>query len=505
MSASLRHCRFAACAAGLVLVGCSQELSIAPVTAITIAGDAASVAPVYVVQPMTGAPRVRVLRNGAPAAQVPVRFFAPMGSGQVTQTMDTSDAQGWADAGVWTAGSTAGPQRLLAFVPTNGTDATFEFIVNVPPGPSAGVTIEPRFVPLEVGGSTGLTATLRDAFGNAITTSAPAVWTSLQPSVATVTSGGSVSAVASGWAQVSVAADGWVDTAFVGVAGGMPALTVDSADLNRGLTVAVSSAGRGLLAGAFQNLLRFDPATLTSTGDALFLQNTVDVAFSPGTDIAWIAEGTTPQLIKFDAATNTALDTFPLPASPIRVVPSPDGAWLYVSAAGAQLLRVNATTGAVASAALPGAGRGLVISPDGAALYATNTTGGLYRVNAATLAVTQAVQLGGTPGELVLSADGTRLFVARVTGGGVVRRASDLSAIGSLPAVGVVNALALTGDDALLIMASSATGQVHVVDAFSFALRLSRATAGVQRLAPVPGSPDLLMTQTGGRVYRLRF
>ncbi len=91
-----------------------------------------------------------------------------------------------------------------------GSDGT------APPVPIATVTIEPSTATLFVGGSQTLTATLRDAAGNALS-GRTVTWNTTNAAVATVSPAGVVTAVSLGSAVISATAEGRAGTSTVTV------------------------------------------------------------------------------------------------------------------------------------------------------------------------------------------------------------------------------------------------------------------------------------------------
>ena len=85
-----------------------------------------------------------------------------------------------------------------------------------PPAPVASVTVTPASVTVETSRTAQLTATLRDANGTTLT-GRTVTWTSLSPSVATVTSNGLVTGVTVGTANVYALSEGKSDTAVITV------------------------------------------------------------------------------------------------------------------------------------------------------------------------------------------------------------------------------------------------------------------------------------------------
>src|SRR5688572_16664765 len=93
------------------------------------------------------------------------------------------------------------------------------------PGPStsvASVGVTPATLTLTTGQTQQLTATLRDA-GGAVLTGRTITWTTSAPTVATVSSSGLVTAVASGTATITATSEGRSGTATVTISSTTPA------------------------------------------------------------------------------------------------------------------------------------------------------------------------------------------------------------------------------------------------------------------------------------------
>ena len=90
-----------------------------------------------------------------------------------------------------------------------------------PPAPVATVTVSPASASVESAKTVQLTATLHDASGNQLTGRA-ITWTSLNPSVATVSTSGLVSGITAGTANVFAASEGKSDTATITVVAAPP-------------------------------------------------------------------------------------------------------------------------------------------------------------------------------------------------------------------------------------------------------------------------------------------
>lgn len=138
--------------------------------------------------------------GGRPLRDVRVTFSSAPGSGTLAPSAVQTNADGRADAR-WTLGTQTGTAIATASV-SGVAPATFSAVVL--PGPAAQVIASPGSLALGVGDALQLQATTRDQFGNLLAQIA-LNWSSLEPTVASVTSG-RVTAVATGTARIVVSA-----------------------------------------------------------------------------------------------------------------------------------------------------------------------------------------------------------------------------------------------------------------------------------------------------------
>lgn len=129
------------------------------------------------------------------------------GSGTVAPTRSTTDARGVATT-VWTLGTTAGTARVSAQV--NGVTPV-SFSATVIAGPAALLVASPEAVYLNVDDTVRVRGSLRDQYGNTIAGQA-INYSTLEPSLASVSASGLVTALAVGTARVVAEAAGRADT-----------------------------------------------------------------------------------------------------------------------------------------------------------------------------------------------------------------------------------------------------------------------------------------------------
>jgi uncharacterized protein YjdB len=209
---------------------------------------------------------VRLLdAGGAAVPGYEVEWRAEGASGTLSPNRSLSDAEGRAWV-TWTLGEDAGPQTVRAEVP--GLPAVvFEAVAA--PGPAASLAVAPEALTLTEGESGQLNLSAADAFGNPVAPPAP-VWSSVSSAVATVSSNGVVSAVASGATTVRAEASGLAATASITV--------VDRPVTPAALTTTAGTGQTGTVAEALGTPLE---VRLVDTEGAPI----------PGRDVAWTVVG----------------------------------------------------------------------------------------------------------------------------------------------------------------------------------------------------------------------
>jgi uncharacterized protein YjdB len=154
-----------------------------------------------------------------------------------------------------------------------------------PPAPVASVTVTPASASIETSKTVQLTATLRDASG-ATLTGRSITWTSLSPSVATVSGSGLVTGVAPGSANVFALSEGKSDTSAITVVAPPPPPPPPPA----GSVVFVGSGDIGDCGrdGKEQTAKLLDniPGTVYTTGDNAYPDGT-DSDFANCYDASW--------------------------------------------------------------------------------------------------------------------------------------------------------------------------------------------------------------------------
>lgn len=273
----------------------------------------------------------------APVASVlisPANASVTVGGG-ITLVATTTDAQGnvlagrtvtWVSsapqiASVDASGTVRGVARGSATITaaSEGKAATAQITVNAPPtpppAPVASVTLTPGSATLIVGSTTVLTATTRDADGDVLAGRSIA-WLTSNAMVATVSAGGTVTAVGPGTATISAVSEGKSGGATITVNPPAPVpvasitLTPATATLTPGGAITLGAA----LFDAAHNALTGRTVTWTSSAPGIATVN------ASGTVTA-VATGTATITAASEGVTATAQITVnPTPAVPVATV-----------------------------------------------------------------------------------------------------------------------------------------------------------------------------------------
>ena len=212
--------------------------------------------------------------TAAPVASVNVTPpTATVTVGQTTTlTAQTLDGSGNALTGraiTWTSSNTAiatvtqggvvtgaAPGTATITATSEGKTGTATVTVNAPaPAQVASVTVDPTTVNLTTGGTQQVTATPRDAQGNALT-GRTVTWASANTGIATVTPAGLITAVAPGNTNVTATSEGKVGTVAVTVAApvvGSVSVTPATATVSVAATAPLSVTVRDVNNGVIQS------------------------------------------------------------------------------------------------------------------------------------------------------------------------------------------------------------------------------------------------------------
>ena len=150
----------------------------------------------------------------------------------------------------------AGPGTATITATSEGKSGTSTVTVNAPaPAAVASVTVDPTTASLTTGGTQQVTATPRDAQGNALT-GRVVTWASANTGIATVTQAGLITAVAPGTTNVTATSEGKVGTVAVTVAApvvGSVSITPNTATVTVAATAPLSATVRDVSNGVIQS------------------------------------------------------------------------------------------------------------------------------------------------------------------------------------------------------------------------------------------------------------
>lgn len=148
-----------------------------------------------------------------PITGATVSWSVVSGGGSVAPSTSQTGTDGVARAR-WTLGGTLAAQSVSATV--TGVPGQQLFAATGTPGAVASIAVEPPAPTIGIGQTRQFTATLRDAFNNAIT-GRTITWSSQTASIATVDANGLARGVAAGTTQITASAEGRTGTATLTV------------------------------------------------------------------------------------------------------------------------------------------------------------------------------------------------------------------------------------------------------------------------------------------------
>ncbi len=274
----------------------------------------------------------------------------------------------------------------------------------VGPGPGTGngpatvasVVVTPGNATLaSLGETVQLNASAQDANGTAIS-GKPFTWSSSDPSTATVSTSGLVSAVANGAATITATTDGVNGLASLTVAQAASQIVV-TPDAARLVTISLTIQLAASASDANGNSIPQQPsvivwsssdenvATVSATGlvsavapgSVTVTANAGGVSGSATIDVGTVAYVTSHNLNNVSViatASNTVVATVPVGSQPHGVAITPDGAFAYVTNTSTDDVSVIATASNTVVATVPVGvtPSGVAITPDGAFVYVGN-------------------------------------------------------------------------------------------------------------------------------------
>lgn len=457
----------------------------AAVTALWTCGDSTAPVPAARIDVAPPVVRVRVGQSVQLVATARDDAGAPVSG--VAFDYESDDP---AVAAVSGSGLVNGAASGLAVVTVTGGGASARVPVRVGGVPAA-IEVTPAAPEVVQGASVGLVVTVRDS-GGGVVPDPPVAFTTADPTIATVTTAGVVTAVAGGLTTITVTAVPAVATVAVTVVGHPVGTAVAVAPLaDRPFGVAVSPAG--VVYVTQLDAARLSRATLPDTtfptGVAVGVAPT-DVAFDPTGTRAYVTNQLSRSVGIVDVASNTQIDAIPVNGDPFRVLVTPDGSRLYVTTNADNLLAIDLPAKTVHAEYLLGsASSGITFHPNGVLLYGTTIGGLVYEINTVTDSA-RALLTTGYLQDIVVSRDGADLFIAKQNGAMEVRDRETGALRTTVPAATGVFGLKLTPDGRYLYAGILYGGVVRVID---------RASYAVLRNIPVANDPRRIAFDRYGR------
>jgi len=376
------------------------------------------------------------------------------------------------------------------------------------------VVVSPSSATLDIGGTQQFSAQL---IQNGTQKKASFTWSSSDPSVATVSSAGLVTAVAGGRATITATASQMVSgTALVTVRRGPPQLVAHLTLAGGPFGSAVSSAGTGWIGQPGSGTVtRLDIASGTFTGSTgagpLPVQISANadgsriyvVSFSGNGMVSSINTGTL-------ARVNTASATSD-PQDAYGVTNTPSGDTAFVGITNGPIFKVAMQTGAVVGTLnLPvAAGYHFEWNANRTRLYASQRAfdgGRVFEIEPNGFTLLRTFETGGSAQGIQLSADGSKLFVAAQNGGVIVWDVASNSLVTTYVTPGCNGyGLLRTPDNRFLVVGCVLNGLVEVLNPSTGAMIETLNVGGRPReLSYDAATGSILVPNEGGWVDILR-
>ena len=402
---------------------------------------------------------------------------------------------------------------LLAVVACNGKEPVGIAAATAAASPAT-VVVSPSSATLDVGGTQQFSAQLLQ---NGKLKKAAFTWASSNPTIATVSSAGVVTAVASGQATITATANTRESgTALVIVRCAPPQiaahLTLDGGPFGS----AVSSAGVGWIGQpGFGQVSRLDIANATFTGNTpagpLPVQISANAAGSHIYVPTFFSNGMVTEINTSTLATEHTAFATSDPQDAYGITNTLAGDTVFVGITNGPIFKMAMTTGAVVGTLnLPvAAGYHFEWNKNRTRLYASQRAfdgGRVFEIDPNSFTLLRTFETGGSAQGIQLSADDSKLFVAAQDGGVIVWDVASNSFLTRYDTPGC-NAYGLlrTPDNAFLVVGCVLNGLVEVLNPTTGSLIETLNVGGRPReLSYDASSCSILAPNEGGWVDILR-
>jgi WD40 repeat protein len=375
---------------------------------------------------------------------------------------------------------------------------------------AATVVVSPSEATLDIGGTQQFSAQLlkddkqkKAAFS----------WSSSDPSVATVSSAGLVTAVAPGEATITATEKKESGSAHVTVRRPAPPQVAKHLVLDGGpFGSAVSSAGIGWIGQpTLGRVSRLDIASGTFTGNAsggpLPVQISANADGSRIYVVSFFSHGMVSSINTGTLTTENTVFATPDPQDAYGVTNTPSGDTVFVGITNGPIFKVDMRSGTVLGTLnLPvAAGYHFEWNANRTRLYASQRAfdgGRVFEIEPNGFTLLRTFETGGAAQGIQLSADGSKLFVAAQNGGVIVWDVASNSLVTTYATPGCNGyGLLRTPDNSFLVVGCVLNGLVEVLDPTTGALIETLNVGGRPReLSWDAGTRSILVPNEGGWV-----
>lgn len=373
--------------------------------AVTKAGGDAQSAAAGATLPV--APSVKVadaFGNGLP--NVLVTFAIASGGGTVTGGLANTNSSGIATVGSWKLGPGLGANTMTATVASLPA-VTFTATATV--GAAAQVRITNTAPTLSVGQTFKLTAQALDANNNVVP-NAVITFSSSNVAVATVDTGGTVTAVGSGTVTITATSGTGSGTQVISVIGHPAATLLGSAQMNgfiRGIVVNQTTAYVAISSSS--SVGQVDLATATAGANTPVLASALDVA-AGGASVAAVTGGGTPEAWFINPSTQTRIDSVDLNISPFHAAMNTAGTKLFVHRTDFSLVTIDVASATITSNILVAGSSTQMKVVNDSLMYLSTALGQVFEIDTRTSTVRRTVQPTQSVSDFSISHDGKTLY-----------------------------------------------------------------------------------------------